>query len=753
MHFSIPARPNLVKIILFFLVAIFAQAIYNPKPAQAMLYLGLNQCYEDANGPCAQLSISTCQNDAGIYPDNVCLQNPWTFKYARSCYVCAYGNPGECTYDYVYSYNTCSTADRCEGSNTGGTGYASNGHVLPGICSASSYDGNPNNPQSACISGGWYKQCCSSGGYDPATACSNGTCPSGQITSAGVTSCQSPAVSTCDGSTYAQSCNGGTGVQTCQGRNGTWDPSCNPNCSACQTRYYCNGNSCTADSGGGYATSDCAGACAPAPTPAPTAVPAYCGDGKCNNGETCSSCSGDCGACTAVTCNTTPYPTLTYNPANTAKAGQNLEFLVQTADASTFMNNYWTGGVTNCHQTTGWDRQVCTATRSGTYQYTHTWKHCVGSFSNCSPTCSLTINYTIANAPPTATITGPATGNTGQALSFSATASDPDDNLNHVELWISPTSGPSWTRFKDCTGFGSVHSYTCTGTIPTTLAAGTYYVTMNAADTNGAACTGNPLSDHPAGWPYCGSGGNDRVTLTLTVPNSPPTGSITGPTSGNPGDALSYTATASDVNSNLNQIGLYISPTTVENWTFLGNCTFAATGSANCTKTIPTDRPAGTYYLTLNAYDPLAACTGNPFLKPAGWTDCGANDYLTLSLATAAPPAPTGLTATCLGSVASFLWDPSTTATGYDLTVNGIIVNAPLRIPPTSTGIRPNNAYPYSGMTAGSVGNTWGVAACNTGGCNTTSGTSFNCPNPLLPWIQTSGDVHSNSGINAPGGP
>ncbi|MCX6767173.1 MAG: DUF4430 domain-containing protein [Candidatus Micrarchaeota archaeon] len=39
------------------------------------------------------------------------------------------------------------------------------------------------------------------------------------------------------------------------------------------------------------------GSCNAAPSPTPTPAPQYCGDGACNNGETCSSCPGDCGAC------------------------------------------------------------------------------------------------------------------------------------------------------------------------------------------------------------------------------------------------------------------------------------------------------------------------------------------------------------------------------------------------------------------------------------------------------------------------
>lgn len=167
--------------------SVFAKYILPPNPG------GVGTCTADELNP-DLLPVVVCQ-DAGIPMDNQCLQNPWTFKYATGCVVTYQaGSFNTCNFDYAYSFSTCSTQDRCYGSNTGASGSdpvppGYGGRVLPGICNASSYNGS--DPNSACVSGSTYKRCCSSGGFEPATSCSLGDCPEGAITAAGVTSCAS----------------------------------------------------------------------------------------------------------------------------------------------------------------------------------------------------------------------------------------------------------------------------------------------------------------------------------------------------------------------------------------------------------------------------------------------------------------------------------------------------------------------------------------------------------------------------------
>ena len=170
-------------------------------------------------------------------PANFCDRSQWKFYYNPQCVNIRFN----CTFDEWLSSSTmacpeqgmpqancswsqtqCSSADRCYGATGGGgTGYDSEGRVLAGDCNENAYDGA--NPNTACVNGGWYKSCCSSGGGYPNTYCSNGSCPAGSITSAGVISCSG----------------GGGGV----------------------THYKCSGSSCVVDANGPYTSSDCNSSC------------------------------------------------------------------------------------------------------------------------------------------------------------------------------------------------------------------------------------------------------------------------------------------------------------------------------------------------------------------------------------------------------------------------------------------------------------------------------------------------------------
>lgn len=69
-----------------------------------------------------------------------------------------------------------------------------------------------------------------------------------------------------------------------------------------------------------------------------------------------------------------------------------------TGDASTWIADDYSGGVSNdCVGT--WDNRTCNPISNGTYKWTHYWKHCEGSFDNCSDTCSLSTTYKIDSVP------------------------------------------------------------------------------------------------------------------------------------------------------------------------------------------------------------------------------------------------------------------------------------------------------------------------------------------------------------------
>ncbi|OGE27668.1 hypothetical protein A2867_03885 [Candidatus Daviesbacteria bacterium RIFCSPHIGHO2_01_FULL_40_11] len=110
-----------------------------------------------------------------------------------------------------------------------------------------------------------------------------------------------------------------------------------------------------------------------------------------------------------------------------------------------------------------------------------------------------------------------------------------------------------------------------------------------------------------------------------------------------------------------------------------------------------------------------------------------------------APPSPLNLQALCPapGNYAYLSWDPSNGATSYNVRVSGSAI-------PTSPVAGVNTIY---NTTPGTTYSSWDVSACNSGGCSSPSaGSSFFCNWPA--WIQTTGgDIHSNTGINAPGGP
>ncbi len=124
-----------------------------------------------------------------------------------------------------------------------------------------------------------------------------------------------------------------------------------------------------------------------------------------------------------------------------------------------------------------------------------------------------------ANAAPTVTITAPAAGASfaaGTAVTFSATASDPEDGtLNPAISWSSNLGGALGTGASVTTS---------------SLAPGTHTITASVNDAGG-------LSD------------TDTVTITITSSNQAPTLTITGPANGSTfaaGAPVTFTAAASD---------------------------------------------------------------------------------------------------------------------------------------------------------------------------------------------------------------
>ncbi|MBI2971013.1 MAG: hypothetical protein HYY37_01185 [Candidatus Aenigmarchaeota archaeon] len=147
----------------------------------------------------------------------------------------------------------------------------------------------------------------------------------------------------------------------------------------------------------------------------------------------------------------------------------------------------------------------------------------------------------------------------------------------------------------------------------------------------------------------CGSGGGSANYEFLVDTNSPPAASIaSGASAGCSGTAYTYAASGSDVNSNLYDIALYVSPTSSRSATLMGECSFADTSSYNCQKSW-TPSGAGAYYVFVNAWDRAGGqCSGNPWcdfdggslscdagsncVYCTGWSRCGSSDRTTVTI-------------------------------------------------------------------------------------------------------------------------
>ncbi|MCL5069934.1 MAG: Ig-like domain-containing protein [Actinobacteria bacterium] len=134
-------------------------------------------------------------------------------------------------------------------------------------------------------------------------------------------------------------------------------------------------------------------------------------------------------ACTVVVPTVTPIPSVKCNTdvvlnvsSNNVNSGQPITFNI-SGDASLYVGDTWTpiGGTTNtgCDCITTADggnscgfagSKTCTAGQAGSYTWTHYWKKCEGSFTNCSSQCSASVNFnvnSVATPTPTPTVIVP----------------------------------------------------------------------------------------------------------------------------------------------------------------------------------------------------------------------------------------------------------------------------------------------------------------------------------------------------------
>jgi len=122
---------------------------------------------------------------------------------------------------------------------------------------------------------------------------------------------------------------------------------------------------------------------------------------------------------------------------------------------------------------------------------------------------------------PRATISGPASGKVGDALSFTAEAFDTDNNLTKVQIFYAPTTadlskGESWTLCGE-SSFAPVGSRTITKTCAFS-SPGSYWVVANAYDSGQCRCTGNPSYINPYWSRKCGTDSYMTVNITPQAP-------------------------------------------------------------------------------------------------------------------------------------------------------------------------------------------------------------------------------------------
>lgn len=92
---------------------------------------------------------------------------------------------------------------------------------------------------------------------------------------------------------------------------------------------------------------------------------------------------------------------MTVSPAT---VNQNVTFTLSGADSSTWIEDYWSGGV-NCSGAF-WPSKTCTSTSAGQFTWTHKWRVCSGSTDNCSEQlCTKSASFAIAALPATPTPT------------------------------------------------------------------------------------------------------------------------------------------------------------------------------------------------------------------------------------------------------------------------------------------------------------------------------------------------------------
>ncbi|MDP3998111.1 MAG: Ig-like domain-containing protein [bacterium] len=338
---------------------------------------------------------------------------------------------------------------------------------------------------------------------------------------------------------------------------------------------------------------------------------------------------------------------------------------------------------------------------------------------------------------------------------------------------------------------------------------GDYYAVANAFQNATGAytgdrateCSGNPDCSFNGGWKDCSGAWsncgppplpNDSMEFTVTY--SPPNCAIAGSKlNATVGETLLFATSANSPTANLNALEIYRCPVAADctrgsNWTRMQQFIEADLSDAECSPWACAEwffwntagMAAGDYYLASNIYDRdprdpwpppsgdfytgyvATEATGDPTCSFNGgsrncssaWSNCGPNDYLTVTLSSALPPTCTSVSCSP-NSMALFVEQ----ATGRTLTptVNGLsngtvnnvsyfssntgvaTVNSPSSSSPYQTTVNPNTRGLTTITATANLSGAGGTGSCqgtcsnvSVGGCSVfLSASSVTNPNPV----------------------
>ena len=177
---------------------------------------------------------------------------------------------------------------------------------------------------------------------------------------------------------------------------------------------------------------------------------------------------------------------------------------------------------------------------------------------------------------------------------------------------------------------------------------------------------------------------------------APPSGSVSGPSSGLVSQGLNYSVSASDADGDLSQAELWVTTSALTNpWPYSCPilqtgpwCKFGSsgmTGSSGSFSSSWTPPATGSFLVVTNVYDAAGnRCTGDPN-SASGWADCGPSDQLTVTIGNT-PSVPSNLRAEWQPSGASIptslpilSWDnPTNHPSGIDAVVIRLRKTAPM---------------------------------------------------------------------------